>query len=134
MFYTYNSTKIINKIIVMMIFLTALVFIAQIVIVINLLTFLIKTDRRVCVAEKQLSKKRVKLKWRMGALVEISEGMNEIIPIMKRKAERTKINFLIRILNEAAQGTILLAFRPKYKKMLIGVKTGIGVARHLLKI
>lgn len=118
----------------MMIFLTTVVFIAQIIIAINLITFLIKTDRKVCIAEKRVTKKRVKLKWRMGALVEISEGINEVIPIMKRKAEQTKMNFIIRILNESAQGAILLAFKPKYKKILLGVKTGVGVARHLLKI
>ena len=117
-----------------MIFLTTLVFIAQIIIAVNLLTFLIKTDKKVCLAQNKISKRQVMLKWRMKALVEISEGINEIIPIMRRKAERAKLNFLIRILNESAQGTILLFFKPKYKKMLIGVKTGIGVAKHLLKI
>ena len=134
MSYTYNSTKIINKITIMMIFLTTIVFIAQIIIAINLLTFLIKTDKKVCIAQKRISKRQVRLKWRMKALVEISEGINEVIPIMRRKAERAKLNFLIRILNESAQGTILLFFKPKYKKMLLGVKTGLGVAKHLLKI
>lgn len=118
----------------MMIFFTTIVFIAQIVILVNIVTFLLKSDKKVCVLTEQINKRHVKLKWRMGAIVEITQGINDIFPIILRKIEKTKLNFLLRILNEMLQGTILLFFKPKYKKILLGLKTGIGVTKKLLKI
>ena len=117
-----------------MLCLISIVFIAELIILYNVLLFLIRTDRQVCTITAQIDKNRTKLKWRMLKLVEISEGLNEIFPVMSKKLQKTGRNIAIRLLNHTFQGSILLFFKPKYKKMLIGLKTGIGVAKKLLKV
>ncbi len=117
-----------------MIFLIVIVFIAQLVILVNILTFLIKADKSVLLATDNIEKSRARLKWRMFAIKDITSGLNEIYPKLLIKMERKKRNMIIRTINEVLQSIILLFFKPKYKKMLMGLKIGVGVAKDLLKV
>ena len=117
-----------------MIYLISIVFIAELIILYSIISFIIRTDRAVCLITEHVDKRRMILKWRMNALKEISEGFNEIFPKLVRKANKTKLNLIIRFLNQTVQSIILLFFKPKYKKMLLGLKTGIGMTRKLLKV
>lgn len=117
-----------------MIFFTGIVFIAELIILSTLIVFIVNTDRKVCALTEHIEKRRMILKWRMSALTEISQGINEILPNIIKKIKKSKRNLIVRSLSEMAQGTILLLFKPKYKKLLIGAKTGIGVVRKLLKV
>ena len=117
-----------------MIFLIATVFIAELIIICNIVQFIIKTDKAVCGLTAQVEKRRMILKWRMNALREIAEGFNEICPKLLVKFKKTKRNILVRAANELAQSIILLFFKPKYKKILLGTKTGIGMAKKLLRV
>lgn len=117
-----------------MIFFTGIVFIAELIILYSIIVFIINTDKKVCALTEHIEKRRMILKWRMSALTEISQGINEVFPIIVKKFKKTRKNIIIRSINEMVQGTILLLFKPKYKKFLIGMKTGIGVVRKLLKV
>ncbi len=117
-----------------MICLFVIVFIAELIILYHLIMFLYNTDKAVCMLTEQIDKSRMKLKWRMTALTEISEGINEIIPNLIVKAKKTRKNLIIRFINQGLQSIILLFFKPKYKKFLLGMKTGMGVLRKLLRV
>lgn len=117
-----------------MIYLIAIVFIAELIILYNIVLFLIKTDKKVCLATEHVNKRRMILKWRMASITEITEGLNEIAPILKRKFDKSKRNLIVKTLNETLQGIIFLFFKPKYKKALLGLKTGISMTRKLLKL
>lgn len=127
----YNSTK---SEIREMIFFIGIVFISELIILFALINFIRKIDRRVRIITKLIDKKRMRLKWNLCTIKELTESINEFFPILAKSIERTKINFIIRILNNSAQSGILLFFKPKYKKLLLAFKTGIGVGRKLLKI
>ena len=117
-----------------MFYLIATVFIAELIILYNVVLFLVRTDRQVCLLTTQIDEGRPKLEKRMTAITKISEGINEIFPIILNKLAKTRRNIIIRTLNELAQGMVLIFFKPKYKKILLGLKTGAGVIRKFLKI
>ena len=50
-----------------------------------------------------------------------------------KKFIRKRNNVIVRTLNELLQGTVLLFFKPKYKKFLLGLKVGIGAIKDLSK-
>lgn len=127
----YNSTK---SEIREMIFFIGIVFISELIILFTLINFLRKIDRKVRIITRLVDKKRMRLKWNLCTVKELTEDINEYFPMLAKTIERTKINFIIRILNQSAQGGILLFFKPKYKKLLLAFKTGIGVGRKLLRI
>lgn len=117
-----------------MIYFIGIVFIAELIILYHIVLFLIRTDKKVCLATEHVNKRRMILKWRMRAITEITDGLNEIAPILERKFHKSKRNLIVRIANDALQGIILLFFKPKYKKALLGLKTGVNVTRKLLRL
>ncbi len=117
-----------------MIYFIGIIFIAELIILYHLVLFLIKTDKKVCLATEHVNKRRMILKWRMKAITEITDGLNEIAPILERKFRKSKRNLIVRFVSEGVQGIILLFFKPKYKKVLLGIKTGISMTRKLLKL
>lgn len=117
-----------------MIYLISIVFIAELIILYHLASFLIKADKAVCIVTEHVNKRRMILKWRLLTIKDITEGINEIFPTLVKKAKKTKRNIIVSILTEILQSIILIFFKPKYKKMLLGAKTGIRVAKKILKV
>ncbi|MCR5266082.1 MAG: hypothetical protein K6E29_05750 [Cyanobacteria bacterium RUI128] len=117
-----------------MIFFIAIVFISELIILFTVVNLILKTDRRVRVLTRYIDRKRARLKWNLMIIKEITEDICGIIPLFLKALEKTKMNIAIRILNEGLQGSVLLFFKPKYKKLLLAFKTGFGVSRKLLKI
>lgn len=74
-----------------------------------------------------------KLERRLSGIRKICEGINEIFPYVAKKIIRKRNNVIIRVLNEGIQGLVLLFFRPRYKKIVLGIKLGYEVARDLSK-
>ena len=106
----YNSTK---SEIREMIFFIGIVFISELIILFTLINFLRRIDRKVRIITRLVDKKRMRLKWNLCTVKELTEDINEYFPMLAKTIERTKINFIIRILNQSAQGGILLFFKPK---------------------
>jgi len=117
-----------------MFYLIMIVFTAELIILYNVVLFLIRTDKQVCRVTAQIDRDRIKLAENMSAITDISDGLNEIIPVIRKKMRKTRMNIIIRLLNSTAQSMVLLFFKPKYKKILVGIKTGVGVARKFLKV
>ena len=117
-----------------MIFFTGLIFIAELIILYSLVVFIVNTDKKVCALTEHVEKRRMILRWRMETLTEIAQGINEILPNIVKKLKKSRRNLIIRGVKDMTQSVMLLLFRPKYKKMLIGAKVGIGVVRKFLKI
>lgn len=118
----------------MIIFFTTLVFIAQIVIVAYLLTFLIKTDKKVLAMTCDIEKKRTKLKWRLGAISEIADGINTVIlPKFVQKLNSKNQNFALNILRKYLLTLLIVFLKTKHKRTLRGVKIGYLFAKGFLK-
>ena len=117
-----------------MIFFTGIVFIAELIIIYNIVVFLVNTDKKVCALTEHINKRRIILRWRMETITDITSGINEILPNIKKNLEKRRKKMILQWTNEIAQGIALLLFKPKYKKLLIGTRTGISLVRKLLKI
>jgi regulatory protein YycI of two-component signal transduction system YycFG len=116
-----------------MIFLIITVFIAQLILLINIVCWIIAFDRKVSNFTEEVVKTNLKLECRIKKIREITEGINEIFPYVMKKLKRKRNNLIIRALNEFGQTSILLFFKPKYKKILVGLKLGLAVAKDLSK-
>ncbi|GEM_PF-4776947 len=117
-----------------MFLLITTVFIALVVIVINILYFLIQSDRKVLAILKQVDKGRVKLKWRLGAITEITEGVNEVlIPHTVKCVEKNCERFTLKTLREFLQTSIIFFINNRYKKLLLGLEIGYFFGKGFLK-
>lgn len=116
-----------------MIFLIATVFIAQIIIFVNIVTWAISLDNKVRVLSAKIEQDNEKLQKRFVAIREITEGLKEIIPSLDEKILKKRNHFILKWLKSILQGTVLVFFKPKYKKLFLGLKLGMTVARDLSK-
>lgn len=116
-----------------MIFLIGTVFIAQIIILVNIVQWAISLDNKIRVLSAKAQQDNAKLLERIKALKEITEGINIILPHLAKKMLKKRNSVIIKILLELLQGTVLVFFKPKYKKLLLGVKLGLAVAKDLSK-
>ncbi|MCM1265745.1 MAG: hypothetical protein NC200_06055 [Candidatus Gastranaerophilales bacterium] len=116
-----------------MIFLIATVFIAQIVILVNIVLWAISLDKKVRVLSAKIEQDNTKLEKRINAIKEISEGIKIILPHLIKKIVKKRNNIIFKILIELLQGSVLVFFKPKYKKLLLGIKLGLAVAKDLSK-
>ena len=128
--YYYHSTK---EEIIEMIFLIAIVFIAQIVILVNIVQWAISLDKKVRVLSTKVESDNTRLKKRVEAIKDICEGIKIILPHLIQKIIKKRNNIIFKILLELLQGSVLVFFKPKYKKLLLGLKLGMAVARDLSK-
>ena len=117
-----------------MVYLITIVFIAQIIILLNILCFLLKADKKVLSLTKKFDKGRTKLKWRLRAVSEISSDINKyIIPSIIRKIDLKRQDLLIRLIKNSLQGSAVFMVKNKYKKLLVGLKIGYFFGKGLLK-
>ncbi len=116
-----------------MIFLIAIVFIAQIVILVNIVQWAISLDKKVRVLSTKVESDNTRLKKRVEAIKDICEGIKIILPHLIQKIIKKRNNIIFKILLELLQGSVLVFFKPKYKKLLLGLKLGMAVARDLSK-
>lgn len=115
-------------------YIISTVFIAELIILYTVVKFLLETDNKIRSLTQHVDKRRTILKWRYKTVTDITEGINEIFPTVLRKLNKTKNNLIIKYCSELFQFIILIFFKPKYKKLLIGTKTGVNITRKLLKV
>lgn len=116
-----------------MIFLIIIVFIAQIVLLTNIVVWIVTTDKKVCALSAQIEQNNILFEKRLKAITQITKDINQIFPYLMKKFMHKRNNLIIRALNESIQGIIFLFFKPKYKKFLVGLKIGIGAIKDLSK-
>lgn len=116
-----------------MIFLIITVFIAQLVILVNIVSWLYRADGRVRTLSAVIETENPKLEKCLKAINQITEDFIKITPLLDKKLIKTRNNFIIRAVLQFAQGGVLLFFKPKYKKLIIGAKLGFEVIKNLSK-
>ena len=116
-----------------MIFLIATVFIAQIIILVNIVTWVISLDAKVKLLSAKIEQDNDKFQRRIVAIREITEGLKEILPNMDKKFRKKRNRFIFKWLKTFLRGTVLIFFKPKYKKVLLGLDLGLTVAKDLSK-
>jgi len=116
-----------------MFFLITTVFIAQVVIVINILYFLINTDKKVLSLLKITEKNSTKLKWRIRLISEISDGINHtLIPKYIKNINIKREDITINLLRKVLQSGLIFSLKG-YRKIYLGLKIGYFFGKAFLK-
>lgn len=116
-----------------MTFLIAIVFIAQIIIFVNIVTWAVVLDNKVRVLSAKIEQDNEKLEKRFVAIREITEVINEIVASVEEKVVKKRNRYILKWLKTILQGTVLVFFKPKYRKIFLGVKLGMNLVRDLSK-
>lgn len=116
-----------------MIFLITIIFIAQLVLCANIVICLVAADNKVCALSEYAVDFNYKLKERLSAIRYKTNELNKAIADSDKNLIKARNNILANSLNKAVQSFILLFFKSKYKRILIGVKVISGIIKDLFK-
>jgi len=114
-----------------MFFFTGLIFIALIIIASFLIFLIVKYDKKIIAIAKSTEKSKIKLIWRLRMLEEITRGINEIEPHLRKKAKNTLLKIIKMNLSEATLYSFLIFIRPKYKKVILLIKLLSGITKQI---
>lgn len=128
--YYYHSTKLE---LIEMIFFIATIFIAQIIIVWNIVFYLVALDNRINLLTLQFEGYAADLPELMSTVREMTSDVSKMLPLIKEKLVKQRNRFIIKELKNVAESFALILFKPKYKKLLVGVKIGLKLTKKLIK-
>lgn len=116
-----------------MIFFIATIFISQIIIVWNLVFYLISVDKKVnALTLKVLSYNEV-LPELVSTFREITEDVKNIVPLVTKKIVKRRNKIIFNELKTILESLALVFLKPKYKKLLVGVRVGSRLINKLKK-
>lgn len=128
--YYNNSTKLE---IIEMIFFIATIFIAQIIIVWNIVFCLISIDNKINNTILLFDGYAADLPEMLSVIKEMTEDVCKMIQLIKCRLVKYRNKFILCRSRSIAENLALLMFKPKYKKLLVGIKLGIKVTKKLIK-
>ena len=114
-----------------MFFFIIIVFIAQVILAGFLIFWIVKYDKKVILLAKSLEKSKIKLIWRLRMLEDITSGLNDIAPHIKKKIGKSLLKLLKIELSEATVYSLVLLFKPKYKKIVLLIKLISGITKRI---
>lgn len=128
--YYYNSTKLE---LIEMIFFIATIFIAQIIIVWNIVFFLISIDNKVNVLTANVESYSEILPELLSTFREITSDINKMLPLIREKFIKDRNKFIMNEFKTVLESIALITFKPQYKKLLVGLKIGTKLTKKLIK-
>ena len=129
--YYYHSTKLE---LIEMIFFIATIFIAQIIIVWNIVFYLISLDNNINALILKFDGYAEDLPEIMSTIREMSSDISKMLPLIKEKLVKHRNKFILRELKNVVESLALITFKPQYKKLLVGVKIGLKLTKKLIKV
>lgn len=128
--YYYHSTKLE---LIEMIFFIATIFIAQIIIVWNIVFYLVALDNRINLLTLRFESYSEDLPEMMSTIREMTSDVSKMLPLIKEKLVKHRNRFIIKELKNVAESIALIAFKPQYRKLLVGAKIGLKLTKKLIK-
>lgn len=128
--YYYHSTKLE---LIEMIFFIATIFIAQIIIVWNIVFYLVALDNRINLLTLRFESYAEDLPEMMSTVREMTSDISKMLPLIKEKLIKHRNRFFLKKLKNITESVALILFKPKYKKLLVGVKIGLKLTKKLIK-
>ena len=114
-----------------MFFFAGLIFLAQVIVASFLIYWIIKCDKKILDLNNVLEKGRIKIIWRLRMLEDITSGIIDITPYMKKKAINVLLKIIKMNLSEATVYSFLIFIKPKYKKLLLLIKLLSGITKEI---
>lgn len=116
-----------------MIFFIATIFIAQLIIVWNIVFYLLALDNKINCLTLKFDSYSEDLPEIMSTLREMTYDISQILPLIKEKIIKHRNKFIFKELKNVAESIALITFKPQYKKLLVGAKIGLKLTKKLIK-
>ena len=129
--YLYNSTK---EEIIEMIFFIATIFIAQVIIVWNIVFFIISLDNKVIALSNDIESYSEILPDLIQTIREMTSDINTMLPEIYKSFVKKRNELVLNELKSILESLAIVLLKPKYKKMFVGLKLGTKLTKKLIKL
>lgn len=117
-----------------MIFFITIIFIAQVIIVWNIANFLIVADTKINAAIIQTESYAQILPELMEILKEATSDIKYHTKAVIEDLKKHKNRFIIRKIRLLLESGLFVLLRPRYKKLVLGLRFGTKVTKKLVKV
>ncbi len=129
--YLYNSTK---EELIEMIFFIATIFIAQVIIVWNIVFFIISLDNKVIALSNDIESYSEILPDLIQTIREMTSDINTMLPEIYKSFVKKRNELVLNELKSILESLAIVLLKPQYKKMFVGLKIGTKLTKKLIKL
>ena len=129
--YLYNSTK---EEIIEMIFFIATIFIAQVIIIWNIVFFIISLDNKVIALSNDIESYSEILPDLIQTIREMTSDINTMLPEIYKSFVKKRNELVLNKLKSILESLAIVLLKPQYKKMFVGLKLGTKLTKKLIKL
>lgn len=129
--YLYNSTK---EELIEMIFFIATIFIAQVIIIWNIVFFIISLDNKVIALSNDIESYSEILPDLMQTIREMTSDINTLLPDIYKSFVKKRNELVLNKLKSILESLAIVLLKPQYKKIFVGLKLGTKLTKKLIKL
>lgn len=129
--YLYNSTK---EELIEMIFFIATIFIAQVIIIWNIVFFIISLDNKVIALSNDIESYSEILPDLIQTIREMTSDINTMLPEIYKSFVKKRNELVLNKLKSILESLAIVLLKPKYKKIFVGLKLGTKLTKKLIKL
>lgn len=129
--YLYNSTK---EELIEMIFFIATIFIAQVIIVWNIVFFIISLDNKVIALSNDIESYSEILPDLIQTIREMTSDINTMLPEIYKSFVKKRNELVLNKLKSILESLAIVLLKPQYKKIFVGLKLGTKLTKKLIKL
>lgn len=129
--YLYNSTK---EELIEMIFFIATIFIAQVIIVWNIVFFIISLDNKVIALSNDIESYSEILPDLIQTIREMTSDINTMLPEIYKSFVKKRNELVLNELKSILESLAIVLLKPQYKKLFVGLKLGTKLTKKLIKL
>ena len=129
--YLYNSTK---EELIEMIFFIATIFIAQVIIVWNIVFFIISLDNKVIALSNDIESYSEILPDLIQTIREMTSDINTMLPEIYKSFVKKRNELVLNKLKSIFESLAIVRLKPQYKKIFVGLKLGTKLTKKLIKL
>ena len=129
--YLYNSTK---EELIEMIFFIATIFIAQVIIIWNIVFFIISLDNKVIALSNDIESYSEILPDLIQTIREMTSDINTMLPGIYKSFVKKRNELVLNKLKSILESLAIVLLKPQYKKIFVGLKLGTKLTKKLIKL
>ncbi len=129
--YLYNSTK---EELIEMIFFIATIFIAQVIIIWNIVFFIISLDNKVIALSNDIESYSEILPDLIQTIREMTSDINTMLPEIYKSFVKKRNELVLNKLKSILESLAIVLLKPQYKKIFVGLKLGTKLTKKLIKL
>ena len=129
--YLYNSTK---EELIEMIFFIATIFIAQVIIIWNIVFFIISLDNKVIALSNDIESYSEILPDLIQTIREMTSDINTLLPDIYKSFVKKRNELVLNKLKSILESLAIVLLKPQYRKIFVGLKLGTKLTKKLIKL